>query len=407
MCGANRSAAPAQLLAQLQDHRLDLLVDGARDLPPRQRTLRLAIGYSYALLNEAEQLLLRTLGVFASGFAIDAVEALAVDKLESSTVQTTLHALIGKSLVRAETTARDAPRFLLLETIREFALEQLTANGETEQLRQRHADYFCGRAALSPLGLAGQAASRQLDQLERDHDNLRLALQWLIEHDARAAQGMVGALCDFWYIRGHYGEGRRWAKAALAANHVLSRQRAAALYTGSRLAFTVDDYDGAWALSEESLAIYRQLEDLAGIATVLHDVGWIAYQMGRYAEAHLIFDENVAACRRLGDKQKLARALNASATVYVLDGVAEQYGLARSHFAENLQLAQAIDWQEGVAYAWQGSAMLDQKLGNYRQAMLHLEQALVIFRTLGFQRNEALMLRGISEAAPGQSIDSG
>ena len=391
--------APAQLLVQLQDHRLDLLVDGARDLPPRQRTLRSAIGYSYALLDEVERLLFRHLGVFAGGFALAAAEALAADRLAAAAVQSTLHALIGKSLVRAEGTPTSTPRFRLLETIREFALEQLTANGETEQVRQRHADYFRGHVAQNTPGLAGQAASRQLDQLERDHDNLRLALQWLLAHDALAAQGLVGELCDFWYIRGHFGEGRRWAKAALAASHLAARQRAAALYTGSRLAFTVDDLDDALGLSQESLTIYRQLGDAHGIATVSHDAGWIAYQLGRYAEAHLIFDENVVACRRLGDKQKLARALNSSATSYVLDGVVEQYGLARRHFAENLALAQAIDWQEGVAYAWQGHAMLEQKLGNYQQAILHLEQALAIFRMLGFQRNEALILRGIGEAA--------
>ena len=136
-----------QILAHLHDRRLDLLVDGAHDLPPRQRTLRHAIQSSYGLLSEEERTLFRSLGVFAGGFDLPELEAVSLDSgeggthdEETSVLLSTLHALIGKSLVHAETLPSGEQRFLLLETIREFALEQLRAQGEEAGLRQRHYD---------------------------------------------------------------------------------------------------------------------------------------------------------------------------------------------------------------------------------------------------------------------------
>ena len=136
--------SPAHLLAQLQHRRLDLLVEGARDLPPRQRTLRAAIQHSYRLLDDAERTLFRRLGVFVGGFDVPAVAAVVADSLAPAArpLPATLHALIGKSLVRAETTPSGEQRFVLLETIREFALEQLEASGEGATLQRQHAAYF-------------------------------------------------------------------------------------------------------------------------------------------------------------------------------------------------------------------------------------------------------------------------
>jgi len=169
--------APAQLLAHLQNHRLDLLVDGARDLPLRQRTLRSAIGSSYALLNEAERLLFRCLSVFVSGFALDALEALATDRLASAAIQTTLHALISKSLVRAETLPSGEPRFLLLETIREFALEQTRSHGEEAVLRQRHYATYLQLFRTGDSHLRRAEAATWFARLIPEQDNLRAALQ--------------------------------------------------------------------------------------------------------------------------------------------------------------------------------------------------------------------------------------
>ncbi|MCE7986688.1 MAG: NACHT domain-containing protein [Caldilinea sp. CFX5] len=167
--------SPTQLLAQLQEHRLDLLVEGAHDLPPRQRTLRTAIGSSYSLLNQSERLLLRTLGVFVGGFALPEVTAVAADRLEPAIVQSTLHALIGKSLVHAETLPSGEQRFLLLETIREFALEQARAHGEEAWLRQRHFVTYLQLFRTGDSHLRGPQAATWLALLTPERDNLNAA----------------------------------------------------------------------------------------------------------------------------------------------------------------------------------------------------------------------------------------
>ncbi len=202
--------APAQLLAQLQNHRLNLLVDGAHDLPPRQRTLRNAIGYSYALLNAAERLLLRRLGVFVGGFTLDAVAALAADRLEPAAVQATLHALISKSLVRAETSPTGEQRFQLLETIREFALEQLRAHGDEARMRERHFDAYLQLFRTGDSYLRRAEAATWLARLEPELDNLRAALQWAL--DAARYEDvtwLMQAAGWFWRMRGYWNENNR------------------------------------------------------------------------------------------------------------------------------------------------------------------------------------------------------
>lgn len=200
-----------QMLAQLQEHRLDLLVDGARDLPPRQRTLRSAIGYSYALLNETERLLFRSLGVFAGGFTLDAVVVLATDRLEPAAVQPTLHALIGKSLVRAESLPSGEPRFLLLETIREFALEQARAQGEEGILRQRHYATYRQRFRTADSHARGAEAATWVARMEPDQDNLRAALQWTLDEDRYADTAwLLLASGRFGHLRGHLYDLGKW-----------------------------------------------------------------------------------------------------------------------------------------------------------------------------------------------------
>jgi predicted ATPase len=215
--------APTQLLAQLQDHRLDLLVDGAHDLPPRQRTLRTAIGHSYRLLNEAERLLLRTLGVFAGGFALEAAIALATDRLEPAVVQSTLHVLIGKSLVRAETLPSGEQRFLLLETIREFALEQARIHGEEGVLGQRHYATYLNLFRIGDSHLRGPAAASWIARLDPEQDNLRAALQWTLDEERYIDTAwLLWASEWFGHQRGQWYERSQWVAQLLPHRHELS-----------------------------------------------------------------------------------------------------------------------------------------------------------------------------------------
>ena len=198
-----KALSPAQILALLE-RRLPLLTGGARDLPERQRTLRATIEWSYELLTSAEQSLFARMAVFVGGCTLDAAQEVAEADID------TLLSLVDKSLLRY---ADD--RYLMLETIREFAHEQLTRLGEAEAMAARHADYFIAVAerAKSSFGTSGEAASIEL--LVRDQDNFRAALAYAA--DSPLQLRLACALWRFWLQRGHHSEGRRWLEAALLA----------------------------------------------------------------------------------------------------------------------------------------------------------------------------------------------
>ncbi len=194
-------------MSQLQARPLDLLIDGAHDLPPQQRTLRLAIARSYELLKPDEQLLFRRLGVFAGGFDLAAVEAISTLQHSSDL----LRALIGKSLVRAETMADGEQRFFLLETIREFALEQLRAHGQEEAVRQWHYQIYLQRFRTIDSHLRGPDAPVWFTRLQPEYDHLRTAVRWTLDRaryeDAAWLLIATGFYCR---LRGHWYEELSW-----------------------------------------------------------------------------------------------------------------------------------------------------------------------------------------------------
>jgi len=263
--------SPVQLLAQLQARCLDLLVDGAHDLPPRQRTLRSAIGYSYALLNQAERLLFRRLGVFAGGFALDAAEALAADRVEPAAVQTTLHALIGKSLVRAETLTNGEQRFLLLETIREFALEQLRAHGEEALLRQRHYAAYLQLMRIGDRPMRGPDATTWFKRLETEQDNFRAALQWTLDEKRYVDMAwLVVALHWFWSYVGRSYEGLRWLTQLLPHRQTLETDlRLATFVSFYAVARAIEDFQPIQHHWDEFLALLEVCTD-----NLLCSAGW-------------------------------------------------------------------------------------------------------------------------------------
>ncbi len=211
--------SPPQLLARLRDRRLEVLAGGAHDLPPHQRTLRKAIGQSYNLLDEGERALFRSLGVFVGGCHLEEIEAVSAwgQKMPGRALLATLHALIGKSLARAETMASDAGRYLLLETIREFALEQARAAGEEVLLRQRHYAAFLQLFRTGDSRLRGPEAAAWIARLEPEQDNLRAALQWTLDegHYVDTAWLMLAATW-FGILSGRSQESNRWMEQVLS-----------------------------------------------------------------------------------------------------------------------------------------------------------------------------------------------
>jgi predicted ATPase len=205
-------------MLQRLSSRLKLLTGGARDLPERQRTLRATIEWSHALLDEGEQLLLARLAVFSGGRTLEAIEAicdaegdLPVEAFEG------VSSLVDKSLLRQEEGPNGEPRFVMLETVHEFAREKLGQSGEAESIKRAHAEYFLTLAEEADPELRGANQLEWLERLEAEHDNMRAALSWASErNEAEVALKLGGALSLFWLLRDYHSEGRRWLEEALA-----------------------------------------------------------------------------------------------------------------------------------------------------------------------------------------------
>ncbi|MGH7453319.1 MAG: ATP-binding protein, partial [bacterium] len=249
--------SPQALLARLGS-RLQLLRGGPRDMPARHQTLRQAIAWSYDLLTPAEQEFFQRLAVFVGGCSLEAVEAIcnatpqggAFDALDGLT------ALIDKSLLRQEPTKEDEPRFVMFETIREFALERLQATNDWQATRRRHADFFLALAEKAEPELTGSKQALWLNILEREHDNLRSVFLW-IEETGQADYGLRlgGVIWRFWIVRGHMREGRERLMALLALpdGSQRTRERAKVLNAVGTIMHELWDYINARQLLEKSL----------------------------------------------------------------------------------------------------------------------------------------------------------
>jgi predicted ATPase len=215
---AARVGLPVEQIVARLDDSLRLLTAGSRTATPRQQTLRGTMDWSYELLSEREQLLFARLSVFAGGWTLEAVELVGVgDGIEEGDVLDLLLRLVDKSLVVAEATGEGGVRYRLLEPVRQYALQKQEESGEAEEVRSRHAEFFLALAEDAEPRLRGAEDVEWLERLEREHDNLRVALSWALERgEVELALRLAGALWTFWQAHGHLGEGRKWLEEALA-----------------------------------------------------------------------------------------------------------------------------------------------------------------------------------------------
>ena len=299
-----------QIAARLNDH-LGLLSGGSRAALPRHQTLRATLDWSYALLSEAERVLLARLSVFTGGCNLEAVESVCGGAgITQGAVLDLLTGLLDKSLLALEKLGPETyARYRLQETVRQYALKRLEASGTFEKSRMRHRDYFLKLAEEAAPELAGAEQRKWLDRLETEHDNLRAALAWSAGDalGAAASLQMAGALGQFWLVRGHYKEGRDFLEKALNEEAPAATQvRAKALHSAGMLAVNQSDFVSAQTLLEESLRIYQHLEDKPGIARTIGSLGDITRNQGDLAAAKTQFEESLRLHREIG-KQKRHR----------------------------------------------------------------------------------------------------
>ncbi len=349
LAAARIKLLPPRVLLDRLGNRLKILTGGARNLPERQRTLRNAIEWSYGLLDEGEKRLFGRLGVFSSGATLEAMEAvcdaegdLPTDVFEGAS------SLLNKSLVRQEEGAGGEPRFVMLETIHEFANAKLEGRGEAEAVRRAHAEYFLALAEEAEPMLWGAEDAAWLDRLEQEHDNMRTALSWAIEHEeGELALRLGAALRWFWYMEGYYGEGRRWLEAALGKDWdaAAAEARARALEGVGWLASGQGDLDRAQAAAEEGLKLSTEagLGDVvvADLQNVLGEA--VARHRGDYEWAAELLTEGLALHRKAGDIRGVAWSLGSLANV---SGDRGNYEQAKRLYEEGLALSRELDGAE-------------------------------------------------------------
>jgi predicted ATPase len=340
---------PAALLARLE-RRLPLLSRGARDLPERQQTLRNTIAWSYDLLEEGEQQLFRRLSVFVGGFTLEAVQAVCVfgaadssspAQADEGVVLEQLAQLLDKSLVQATQDTGGEPRFSMLETIREYATEQLAESREEATVQERQAHYFLRLAEEVWPHLSSPQGDIWLERLEREDANLRAALAWSKANQDRVEIGLrlAGALYYYWFLLGSLHEGRTWLEEMLARTGSSERSvaRGRALLGVGLLAWAEGDYDAASPRAEESLSIVREAQDKRLIAWAESLVGLVRLSQGNTVAARPLLEEGRTLFKDLGD------VWNEAFTLYQLGSVAYGSGdpaAARAYYEESLRLFQ-------------------------------------------------------------------
>jgi predicted ATPase len=368
--------SPSAMLARLESC-LNLLTGGARDLPTRQQTLRGTVDWSYGLLNPAEQTLFRRLSVFTGGCTLEAVEAicdtqgdLGLDLLDG------MASMVDKSLVQQVEPAGET-RFMMLSTIREYALERLAASDDVAATRRSHAAYYL---VLAEEGASEAATHAEwLDRFEIEHDNFRAALEYLIKiGDADWGLRLGTALFRFWETREYLTEGRNRIARLLALEGAGARPklRARLLFAAAVLAGEQGDYTPAQQLFEESLETCLELNDNRGVAVALNALAVNARDRGELATSSFLFERCVAIWREAGDPADIARALSNLANVTKLQG---ELAHASALYDECLAIFRKVGDVAGIAWTLNYQGDVARERNDLTAARSFYEQGLAAF----------------------------
>jgi predicted ATPase/class 3 adenylate cyclase len=426
---------PPELLAQRLGQRLRVLTGGARDLPTRQQTLRATIDWSYSLLDTNEQRLFAWLSVFAGGCDLPAAEAVC-NPDGTFDLANDAASLADKSLLRRD--GDEDPRYLMLQTIREYALGRLEEGSNVEPLRARHAAYYLTLAEQAQPAFRSADHDVWLDRLEPEHDNMRAALAWALEDDKNdLALRLTAALRWFWIVRGYQTEGRRWLDEALARSRgarvpaqvgaligagwfaqnqgdldVSARLleeaadlaaelqddagRAEALNALGRLAIYRGDYEHAEALNEESLDLYLSLGDTWGVAAVTNDLGCMYLDLANYDRAQALLDEALALSRPLGQKRVIGILLFNLGYVAWCRGEQEE---ARQLYEQSVEICREAGEKVMLAMALGELGLTEALRGQWDRSAALMRESLQLDQELGHQLGVAEWLENQAKIA--------
>lgn len=401
-------------IASRLDDRFDLLTGGNRTALPRHQTLRAMIDWSYDLLPPDARILFQRLAVFAGGCTLNAVEEICSDEpLSPRRVLDLLARLVDRSLVVVDQ-QQEEERYRMLETIRQYARDKLLESGESKRMQDRHLDFFLKFAEEAEPQLWRADQVFWLTHLERDHDNLRTALGWTLGSDpkqdlsSKAESGvrLTGALWWFWYWHSHLSEGRKWLRQAVAHSEEVSPlAKANALCAAGHLALVQSDHKKARAPLEQSLNLYRELDNKPGIANALSFLGWVEWDIGDPALSARLHEEALKISMLIRDEVGVAKALQFLGQHEYFFG---NYSRAKLLLEEGLVLFRELGnpWGTGIQIKY--LSHIATSLGNFEEAKELAAECMAIFRQIGDNRQVALALyatalathcRGDNEAA--------
>lgn len=401
-----RYLSPDALLTRLT-RRLPELADGPRDVPARHHTMAGAIAWSYDLLAPDEAAAFRRLAVFVGGCTEAAAVAVCGGD-DTEAVMRALASLVDKSLVQV--THGETPRFTMLETVREYADEQLTRHDERAEAQRRHAGVFLALAEAAEPLLRQSADGGWSARLHADHDNLRVALRWSLDIGGNdddiimIGVRLVGALWYFWYIQSFFREGRSWLDAFIAraeqtndANISPARavQWANVFGGAAQLAYMQSDLERALTLSERALALRGIAGDAAGMAFTLNSIGSIVSYRGEYARAVSFFTRSLALRRTIGDRAGVAATLNNLGDVAMHQG---QYTLALMYLDESESGCRQVGNRQILAIVISNRGHIARYQGEYVRAAAYHAESMALRREVGDRDGYSASVINLGEA---------
>jgi predicted ATPase/DNA-binding CsgD family transcriptional regulator len=382
------------------DGSFGLLASVGRTAIPRHRTLHATMDWSHELLPEQERILVRRLSVFAGGFTLKAVESVCVwEDLQGGDVLDLLSHLVNKSLVVVAEQDSET-RYHLLEAVRQYGWEKLSESGEEGQLREQHARYYLALAEEAEPELKGEGQVAWLERLEREHDNLRVAMQLLLgQGESEEASRLGWALWLFWGIRGYYDEGRRSMEQALSVEGSVAMPasaRAKALYVEGMMENYQGDHLSAEVLLEESVSLFRELDDKLGTAYALSNAGFAALGQGQPQKAITLTEEAVDLFLEVDEKWGAAIELGFLAVAWRDQGDHER---AKRLAERGLTLSREVGERQAISVALNTLATLAQAERDHERARELFEEGLTVSAELGNESDVVHCLEGLASIA--------
>ncbi len=399
---ARMTVLSVEQVAERLENSLKLLATRELTSVPRQRTLEATLDWSYEVLAQPERRLFGRLSVFAGGWTLEAAEAVgAGDGLGWGEVLDLLSGLVDKSLVVAEAGKEGTLRYKMLEPLRQYARERLEASGEADASRRRHAGWFLALAERADPGLRGPRQVLWLERLDTEQDNLRTAMAWLLEKgDLETVARLGWALWLFWWIHGHFTEGRWWMEEALAMGVAMSASsRARILLAAGTMADGQADRPSAKRMFEESLRLFKELDDKLGVGLAVSGGGLVAVGQGRHERGIRLLQEALDIFLELDNRWYASVMLSFLAAGWLGQG---DHDRAKRLAERGLALAREVGNTQSTSIAFYVGATVAQAERDHGRARRLLGEGLALAAKSGDETNVAFCLEGLAAVAASQ-----